>query len=232
MDAVDLGPGGVAGIGETALGLPGAGQEAERGRAGRAVEGVHLPGEVLDRVPVLGGQGLAGLLEQGVPAGRAVAGQPDRRLAVSQSARLISGMTRRRGISAPRAISASRSRAAVARWARRLRARPTAAATPARVAAVVVLSVPAGRSEGGADRLAFAHRRHPGRDLGGLEQWPVVAGVDHQQVGFELEGALHRRHQGAEGLVGPRQVDDLVAPFPATARSWASITWAGVRWGA
>ena len=212
VDAVDLGLCGVAGFVQPALGPPGPCQEPEGGRVGRAVEGVHLPGRLLDRVPVVLFEGGEGLPEEGVPAGRAVARQPDRRLDGLPVAQVDLGDDQEERDFRP---AGDLGQAVEGRGCPQGQALAGQADRPRRlgVAAVVVLSA-AGPvwPEGGAERLAFAHRRHPGRDVGGFEQWPVVAGVDHQEVGVELEGPLDGRHQGAEGFVGARQIDDLVAP--------------------
>ena len=69
--------------------------------------------------------------------------------------------------------------------------------------------------------LSRRDRGHVRRHLGRLEQVPVVAGEDHQQVGVDLERAAGGVDQRAEALVDTSEVDDFEGALDAEALEMA-----------
>ena len=192
--AFDLGLAGLARLGQATQGGQGLGPQAVAGRAPAAVELEHGGGRRQGGLGTAGGEVCGGLGIVLVPPAAAVARQPGHRLAILPIREVDLGDDHDH---------------------RHLRQLGDAGQGPLRFpgeVAVPELGQPpgAGAAQGESQTLPRPDRRHVGRESRGLEQVPVVAGEDHQQVGRELQRALDGLDHRRQGLVGARQVDDFV----------------------
>ena len=180
-----------------AQGAEGAGHDVKRGGTGPAVQPQHRGRLRRGLLPVTRPQGGASALQQGVPAGHTVAGEPGDRLHVFP----VAEVDRRDDQQHPRRRTVHDARDL---RQRRGGASHPAAGCPLRDAAHAALRQHA------RVRLAPGHRGKVRGERRRLEEVPVIAGIDHQQLRLQLHRALHRLHQRGQRLIRARQVDHLV----------------------